>query len=289
MPVTLYNFTLYDPTLTVSLSLGMDNFIYEQLQGIELPPIERYIESSPLQHGASDYGFRLSSRSLSFQLHLRANSPLSFYTLRSELIHILRPYYTLAPSILETKLPDESIWRMQVFCTSLNFTPYANVRGKGGTTSPYVQTASFTLSAPNPVWYQHTGATTTYFYQADIPSTKNITYTGSWLCHPYPFSVRGPIAHPILTNLSADTKLDLDYIIPNNQTVLIDLRPGYKTILLGSTSLLPYLSADSDLDTFYFLPTPEAMDGLNSIKVEGTSLGANTRVAIAFTPTRLAI
>lgn len=284
----LYNFTLYDPSLSLSIALGMDNFIYEQLEGTALPPIERYVEASPLQHGASDYGFRLAARQLKVQVKLRASTALEFYQRRSSLIQILRPYHTLVASILECCLPDGTVWRMAVFCTELSFS--AKPKGKDSDSSaPFLQTAVFTLMAPNPVWTQQTQPTTTYFYQEDIPSTKDVAYSGTWLAYPYPFSIRGPITHPIITNLSAGTKLDLNATIAQNQTVLIDLRPNYKTILLGSISMLGSLSADSDLEEFSLLPAPEAMGGINSIKVEGTNCGTSTRIAMAYVPTRIAI
>ncbi|GEM_PF-3325560 len=284
----LHNFTLYDPSLALSISLGIENFIYEQIEGLALPPIERHLEITPLQHGASDFGFHLSPRQLKVQLTMRAQTSAEYYQRRSSLIQVLRPYHTLIPSILECRLPEGTAWRMQVFCTSLSFS--AKPKSKDiNSPSPFLQTAHFTLVAPNPVWTQYTTQTITTFYQNDIPSTKDIVYNGTWLAYPYPFSLRGPITHPIITNLSGGMKLDLNTTIAQNQTVFIDLRPGYKTIMKGSESLLPALSADSDLESFAFLPAPEALGGINSIKVEGANCGETTRVAIAFTPTRIAL
>jgi hypothetical protein len=86
-------------------------------------------------------------------------------------------------------------------------------------------------------------------------------------------SLRGPITHPIITILSGGMKLDLNTTIAQNQTVFIDLRPGYKTIMKGSESLLPALSADSDLESFAFLPAPEALGGSIVLRWKGQTAG----------------
>jgi hypothetical protein len=97
------------------------------------------------------------------------------------------------------------------------------------------------------------------------------------------------LVHPVIQNLTAGVKLDLDYSVPDAQTVLIDLRYGYKTILLGATNLLQYLSSDSDLEDFYLLPDPDATAGNNTISVAGTGANANTLVKLGWTPVKIGL
>jgi hypothetical protein len=86
---------------------------------------------------------------------MRAQTSAEYYQRRSSLIQVLRPYHTLIPSILECRLPEGTAWRMQVFCTSLSFS--AKPKSKDiNSPSPFLQTAHFTLVAPNPVWTQYT-------------------------------------------------------------------------------------------------------------------------------------
>jgi hypothetical protein len=61
----LHNFTLYDPSLALSISLGIENFIYEQIEGLALPPIERHLKLRHCSMGQVILGFicrRVSSR-----------------------------------------------------------------------------------------------------------------------------------------------------------------------------------------------------------------------------------
>ena len=275
----LFDITLSDPADAYPIHLDLADYIPEKSDGFALPPIARVEEASPSQHGASDHGFRLLPRRLTFEVTLRAQTPQEFYERRAALLAVLRPSIYASPARLSITLPEGTTWNLAVFCRNLTFSMRPGL----------IQSALFTLTAPNPVFVQQTPAVAAYFYQADINTSHIITYPGTWLAAPFPFSIRGPITHPVVTNLSAQTKIDLDYTVPDNQTVVIDLRPSYKTVKLGSTSLLGSLSSDSDLDTFCLLPAPEAPSGANLIQVTGSGVGVNTCVTLAYTPTRLGI
>ncbi len=275
----IYNISFIDPTSAVTIALGMQNYIHEKSDGFGIPPVEHFLEHSPAQHGATYRGFRLQPRRLTFQLALRAASAQDFYSRRASLISVLRPNLYNLPGYLQFTLPDSSIWRLSVYCSELNFLPPNGL----------VQSAVFTLVAPDPVYTRYISATLTQFLQVDIGSSKTITYTGTWPVFPYPFTIRGPLEHPVITNLNTAKKLDLDYIVPDNQVVTFDLRAAYKTVKLGSTSLLGYLSADSNLDDFTLYPAPELAGGANVISVNGSNAGDNTRISISFTPVRLAL
>ncbi len=275
----LYDITLSDPFETHAIHLDLGNYLPEKSDGFALPPIARIEEASPSQHGANDRGFRLLPRRLTFQITLRAQSPQEFYEQRTGLLAVLRPSYYGSPARLSIALPDGTHWALEVYCSSLTFSMLSGL----------LQSALFTLHAPHPFFTQQTAAAVTYYYAADINTSKIIPYPGTWLAVPFPLNIRGPITHPVITNLSAQTKIDLNETIPDNQTAVIDLRASYKTIKLGSTSLLGSLSSDSDLDTFCLLPAPEVPSGCNVIQVTGSGTGTNTCVTLAYTPTRLGI
>lgn len=275
----LFDITLGDPSDAHAIHLSLADYLPEKSDGFALPPIARIEEASPSQHGVSDRGFRLLARRLTFQVTLRAQTPQEFYERRAGLLAVLRPSIHANPARLSITLPDGTTWYLGVFCSSLTFSAPAGL----------LQTALFTLNAPNPVFTQYTPAVATTFYAADVNTTKIVAYPGTWLAVPFPFSMRGPIIHPVVSNLTGGTKLDLNASVPDNQTVVIDLRPSYKTIRLGGTSLLGSLSSDSDLDAFYLLPAPEAPSGCNVIQVTGSGTGANTCITLAYTPTRLGI
>jgi hypothetical protein len=280
MYTELYNFLLYDPTQILSIQMDLSNYVHDKSSGFGIPEINRYFEQGPMQHGATDRGFLLKPRLLTFLVKMRATTPTEFYTRRKAIIDVLRPAVNNTPAQLRVTLPDASVWKINVFLTK----PPVFIRN-----SALSEDVEFTLIAPDPVWIKHISVTYLQFAQADIGTSKILTYTGGWITSPYPFSIRGPLVHPIIENLTAGTKIDLNYSVIDNKTILIDLRYGYKTILYGTTSLLQYLSSDSDLEGFYLLPNPDATDGNNTIKVSGSGQGSNTLVKLGWTPVNIGL
>jgi len=280
MLLDLYKFTLYEPTQVTFITMDLSNFVHEKSTGLSVPGITRFFEQSPFQHGALDRGFLLQPRVMAFKLLVRATTPTEFYARRKTIIDVLRPAVNNLPGQLRVTLPDTTIWKINVFTTSPPiFTPKDSL----------CEEVEFTLVALDPVWTQVVAATYLTFAQADIGSSKIATYTGGWITFPYPFSIKGSLTHPIINNLTSGKKIDLNYVVPNNTTVLIDLRYGYKTILQGSTNLLQYLSSDSDLEDFFWLPDPDASGGNNTIQVTGSSTSSNTTVKLGWTPVRIGL
>jgi len=276
----LYNFILYDPTQISSIQMNLSNFVYEKSTGLSVPEITRFFEHSPYQHGAFDRGFLLQPRMLTFKLLVRATTPTEFYARRKTVIDVLRPAVNNLPGQLRITLPDATVWKINVFTTKAPiFTPK----------DALTEEVEFTLVAPDPVWTKVVSVAYLTFLQADIGTSKILTYTGGWITIPYPFSIKGPLVHPIIQNLTASTKIDLNYSVPDNTTVLIDLRYGYKTILQDTTNLLQYLSSDSDLEDFYWLPDPDATNGNNTISVAGTGTSSNTTVKLGWTPVKIGL
>jgi len=280
MLIDLYKFTLYEPTQVTYIELNLSNFVHEKSTGLSVPGITRFFEQSPSQHGAFDRGFLLQPRVLTFKFLVRATTPTEFYARRKTIIDVLRPAVNNLPGQLRVTLPDATIWKINVFTTSPPiFTPKDSL----------CEEVEFTLIAPDPVWTQVVAVTYLTFAQADIGTSKVATYTGGWITFPYPFSIKGSLTHPIINNLTSGKKIDLNYTVPDNTTVLIDLRYGYKTILQGSTNLLQYLSSDSDLEDFWFLPDPDAGSGNNTIQVTGGSTSGNTTVKLGWTPVKIGL
>lgn len=278
--MNLFNIKLFSPTQETSITLDESDFVHDKSTGFGMPDILRYSDSTPLQSGIIDRGYKLLPRKLTFKINLRAKTPTEFFDLRQELTEILRPSLSNVSLTLQFTLPDTTIYQISCYCTELDFTPAAG----------YIQHAEFTFLCPNPVYRKVISPTVTYLYAADFSHTKIITVTGTWKPYIYPFSIRGPVTHPVITNQTTGHKLDINYTIPDNDIVYIDLRSGYKTILLNSvTNLLGYLSYDSDLDNFSLYPNPDAASGNNVLMVTGTGTGANTRIALSYTPTRIAI
>ena len=280
MLTDLYKFTLYEPTQVTFITMDLSNFVHEKSTGLAVPGITRFLEQSPTQHGALDRGFLLQPRVMAFKLLVRATTPTEFYARRKTVIDVLRPSVTNVPGQLRVTLPDATVWKINVFLTD----PPVFTRKDS-----LCEEVEFALTAPDPVWTQNVSVAYLTFAQADIGTSKILTYTGGWITFPYPFSIKGSLTHPIINNLTSGKKIDLNYVVPSNTTVLIDLRYGYKTIKQGSTNLLQYLSSDSDLEDFYWLPDPDATGGANTIQVLGSATSANTTVKLGWTPTRIGL
>jgi hypothetical protein len=260
--------------------MDLSNFVHEKSSGLSVPEITRFFEQSPSQHGAFDRGFLLKPRVLTFKLLVRATTPTEFYARRKTVIDVLRPAVNNLPGQLRVTLPDATIWKINVFLIK----PPLFTRKDS-----LCEEVEFTLIAPDPVWTKVVSVAYLTFAQADIGTSKILTYTGGWITFPYPFSIKGPLVHPIIVNLTGSTKIDLDYSVPSNKTALIDLRYGYKTILQDTTNLLQYLSSDSDLEDFYLLPDPDATNGNNTISVSGSGTDANTTVKLGWTPVKIGL
>jgi hypothetical protein len=278
MKSTLYNFRLYNPSQTSYITLESSDYVHEKSCGLGLPEIVRFHDQAPLQHGSIDRGFRLAPRRVTFKIKLKATTPAEYYTRRRELIDLLRPNLNLTPNQLRIILPDSTQWTLNCFCFEQpTFTDLGGL----------IQLVEFTLLAPDPTYTQNTSTAT---FTISGTGIKDLAYSGGWLCHPYPFTIYGPIIHPVITNITSGDKIDLDYTIPDGSTVSIDLRYGYKTVKLnGSTSLLQYLSYDSDLDTWALLPQPDAPDGINTIHFQGSGGGSNTKLTLTWLPTRIGL
>ena len=61
------------------------------LDGVGIPPMRRIIQKSPLQHGATDMGFRLEPRRMTLTLYVDADTTLQGDAFRDKLTHIFLP------------------------------------------------------------------------------------------------------------------------------------------------------------------------------------------------------
>lgn len=104
-----------------------------------------------------------------------------------------------------------------------------------------------------------------------LTASANINYTGTWLTYPT-IVVTGPISNFSITNLATNEKIELTYNIPAKQVVTISLVPSRKTVTdnLGK-NLIGVVTEDSDLATFAIVPEPQAVNGVNTMSVNGAN------------------
>lgn len=271
------------------------SFIHEANDGFGMPPLHRLTERGPLQHGITDRGYRLDPRVIQLVIPLLADWD-DHFTRRAELLDVLNPVYDQALTLRFT-LPDGSI--RQIGCHASGGPVYATADQIAGGSN---MRAGFTLICPDPAWvdptpravtFGQTGGGTAWEIPWPIPwtlggstlgDTYSLDYPGTWLAYPR-IRITGPVTNPVITNLTTGDKLDFTgYSIATGHYYEIDLRYGYKTVLLdGITNKISELSSDSDLATWAIIPGP------NSIQAAGSSIDGNSRIDISYQDTYIGV
>jgi hypothetical protein len=118
---------------------------------------------------------------------------------------------------------------------------------------------------------------------AGILGTISAVNSGDLPVYPY-ITFRGPIANPILTNVTTGGTLNLyGYTIGSADAFYVDLTSGNKTIVSSSGSVdLSSMLTPAQLAGWYLAPSPIATGGTNTIRVQGGSTSTATRVEILY-------
>lgn len=108
----------------------------------------------------------------------------------------------------------------------------------------------------------------------------SVSYAGDLPEYPI-ISVRGPITGLRMENIATDDLIALGTIaIASGETYVFDLRPGYKTVKLGTVNKRSALAPYSDWDEFHL--TPNTAAGLNPIFIYGTNTSGSTQVSVVY-------
>lgn len=260
-------------------------YIHLGHDGLGMAPVRRFTQAGPLQDGETDLGFRLQPRVINLILNTLSRTRAEYWALREELLYIFTPRTTPINLRLTYKYYDpEHADAVQ----APGETGYVKKMRQidcyltGGLTLPSDQKQgnfnghkiALELTAPNPLWYDPTELTITFgdspYATGPLDDPLPVPNAGTYKTYPV-IELHGPLNDFVLTNTSTGDKLDFTgYNIPDftpNPTtgkVIIDCRYGYKTVLnAAGTSLLPYLSTDSDLATFCMEANPTVTDGEN--------------------------
>lgn len=195
------------------------------LDGAGIPAVRRILEKSPLQHGASDRGFRLEPRRMTLQLFLDGANPAQTDSLRDRIAYLFAP----TNSALRLKATRDDGQVRQIDCYVDGAIEFAQSTRIGAG-----QPVTIPLIAPDPTWYEPTQIISTKTL-TDGVSTLDLTIAGmTWDDWPI-IDITGPLdAGFILQHTPGDELLQFSSAIPNGETFRIDLRPGQKTVLRTS-------------------------------------------------------
>lgn len=265
----------------------------EASDGLGMTPLHRLTERGPQQQGDSDVGFRLDPRSIKHVFGAQADSMAGLYALRGHLLRLFKP--SSVPLSLLYELPTGDVRQIDVVLAG-------DLELPSGDRSGFYQKVGVTFRAADPTFYDPemkavifgvggsgtTGLTfpATFpwsFGASTIDTTKAVAYVGDWATFPV-IEIDGPIANPVITNLTVGAKLDLTGVtIAAGDSYIIDCRYGFKTVVdAAGVNRIDKLSDDSDLATFRLEADPDAPGGVNSIRVQGSGATSATEIFIRY-------
>lgn len=269
-------------------------FVVQDEDGFGLPPSNLIIDEAPLQHGTLVRDFRLRPRMIFLGVWLKADTEADHYDRREEMIAALK--LSATANRLRYTFSDGSQKQIDFFYSrGLSFSTRSRAM--------YKQKSAIALYCPDPLWYDpngysiafsQVGGTDSMVVPNAVPHTvggslalqevRQISYAGTWRSFPHIIRISGPIANPIITNVTLSKKLDFTgTTIASNDYYEIDLRFGYKTVKnKAGTNKIADLTNDSDLADWHIGADPEVPGGDNSIRATGSGAGESTKVEISY-------
>jgi hypothetical protein len=191
-------------------------------ENLAMAPIRRLKERGPLQHGATDLGFRLDPRPFVLTLKTQGTSQADLRNRRKTLINIFKPLASI-PIKLRYDLDNGDV--RQIDCYVAGGGLQMNERDREG----FLQTAIVNLEAADPTFYDPTLQTVSFGLSAaaftvpmviplnvgsnNINQSRAVTYAGTWPVNPV-IQVVGPITNPIILNQTTGEKISFFGIFP---------------------------------------------------------------------------
>lgn len=258
--------------------------------GMGGPPMHRMEERGPLQHGATDLGFRLDPRVIQLVLGLYADDRAGAYLKRKQLAGIFPPG---AAGSLEWEV--DGLVR-QIDGHLMEGMDFSSQDRTGGW-----QKMAVVLRCPDPTWYDPAGSALTYTLggggsgtpvptpvptpvgASNILANTALTYAGDWLSYPHLIRIVGPMTDPVIRNLTTGEELPFSATIATGHYYDIDLRYGYKTVVDDAgVNKVSMLTTGHDLATWHIAAHPEAAGGINVIEVEADAVSELSAIQISW-------
>jgi hypothetical protein len=263
--------------------------------GFGLPGVRRLQVRGPLQHGATDVGFRLEPRIIQLVLLAYGEDAQGYFDRRDELLYIFSPRDEAIK--LRFTRPDGRVRQIDAFYQDgLGLDSSDRLAG-------FSQRVGVTLTCPDPTWYDPQTVTVNFGISAgsgafDVPLTvpvqvgtsdldqvKSVVYAGTWDAFPV-LTVYGPVTDLVLVNqVSGDTLDFTGSSIAAGDYYTIDTRYGSKRVYRNGAiadNRIAELSTDSDLASFRLLRKPDAPGGVNAFQVTGSGANAQTAVYLTY-------
>ncbi|PKN98010.1 MAG: hypothetical protein CVU42_13895 [Chloroflexi bacterium HGW-Chloroflexi-4] len=262
--------------------------------GLGMMPFHRIADRGPLQHGDTDRGYRYDPRMINLALQIFAEDISSFWAKRNTLLRMFTPNSNRG--IFK--------WELGSDIRQIEAIPYDGLTFSSKDASGLSQKTGIILKCNDPAWYDPAAksvellssggggasggavptAVPTSVGSSGVNASVAINYEGNVDSYPFLVRITGPITSPIITNLVTNEKIDFSgYTIADGDHYDLDLRFGQKTVVNSSgTNKSSEVASSSDLTTFRIIASPDAADGVNSIQLTGSAVGANTRLDISY-------
>lgn len=161
---------------------------------------------------------------------------------------------------------------------------------EGSETGSWWQKMVISLRAFDPYWLAANATTETYLLgtpatffpffplvltNSTIYATATVTNPGDVDAWPV-WTITGPGSSLALRNTTNDTELSLSTVLSAGDVVVIDTRPGAKTVKRGSSNLFGDLSSTSELWPL--------TAGVNALQLEMSGATSASRVQLSYTP-----
>lgn len=298
----IVNGTTYDLT-------GAGILIPELVDGLGLPPLHRFTQRGPQQHGATNRDFRLDPRSLTLIGSFTRNCPADVWAARRRLLDIFKP--SNIPVQLRWDLSDGTSRQLDTFIEGELTLPFGAVSGQGGgqdrqtligLSGGVQQRTAIQVIAEDPTLYDPTLVTvtipnTTFGTGMTVPlpvpfsigssvmsGAQVITYLGDWLTYPT-IRLTGPMTDPIVTNTTTGEVLNFTgTTIAIGEYLDIDLSYGAKTVRdSNGVNQIAALVSTSDLGTWHLAAGSDASSSLaNTITITASATSSVSAVRLTF-------
>jgi hypothetical protein len=282
-----------------------DPYIIGSIGGLGLPPVAHASGRFAQQDGATLRHVALEPRVLSVPFEILSASYAAMWGSKADLYGFLSA--VRSKYVWTATLPDGTRRCLDTYFSGELSMPFDPAWG------PLVHRDLGQWTAYDPTWYDPAstlwafgaaGGAGSFGWEPDglgmdagwgasaaDGTPKSFTYNGSWRAFPK-ITLQGPMATPVITHHTTGLVLAFDagYSLGVGETVVIDLRQGFKTVIHSVDGNIPdALTDDSDLGTWHLVERPYAAGGVNSIGVAFTGGSADSRVYIRFNARYLAM
>jgi hypothetical protein len=278
-----------------TLVLTSGNYGIARTSGLGLSPLHRLSNRGPMQHGASDRGYRLDPRTILLSVNVYADSVIEHWERRAELLSMLAP--SDGPLILRVTYPGtlgDIVRQIDVHATGGGVFDSVDFQAWSGAVPMQLRAADPTFYDPvaEAVTWALGGSSGGFGVPGDIPTdmgastldqTYAITYAGSAPGFPM-IRITGPITDCVITNETTSEVLDFTGVtIADGHYYDLDLSYGVKSVLLdGITNKVADLTSASNLSSWHLAAATEPGGGINSLRATGSAADSATRIDLTY-------